>query len=125
MSPTSFVVGTGHEKSRLMRSERTGASLSGTVVLLEALGQMPRIPSSDMHFRTRQGTVPAKRPCLGSPVSSGQTLRKPKRLSLASHISMMASLRGPHGSSLLPPAFSHRQDPDLLTPSTRAIIETL
>ena len=51
--------------------------------------------SSDMHFRTRQGVVPAKGPYLGSPASSGQTLRKPKRLPLASHISMTASLRGP------------------------------
>ena len=125
MSPTSFVVGTGPGKSLPMRSGRAGASLSGTVVLLEAFGQMPRIPSSDMHFRTRQGVVPAKGPYLGSPASFDQTLRKPKRLPLASHISMMASLRGPYGSSPLPPAFSHRQDRGLLTPSTRAIIETL
>ena len=40
MSPTSFVVGTGLEKSLPMRSGRAGASLSGTVVLLEAFGQM-------------------------------------------------------------------------------------
>ena len=53
MPPTSFVVGTGPGKSLPMRPGRAGASLSGTVVLLEALGQMPRIPSSDMHFRTR------------------------------------------------------------------------
>ena len=106
MSPTGFVVGTGHEKSRLMRSGRSGASGSGTVVLFEALGQMPRIPSSDMHLRTRQGVVPAKGPYLGSPASFDQTLRKPKRLPLASHIPMMASLRGPQGSSGLP-AFTH------------------
>ena len=125
MPPTGSVAGTGPGKSLPMRPGRTGASLSGTAVLREALGQMPRIPSPDMHFRTRQGTVPAKRPCLGSPVSSGQTLRKPERLPLASHIPMMASLRGPHGSSPLPPAFSHRQDPGLPTPGTRAIIEML
>ena len=108
MSPTGFVVGTGHEKSRLMRSGRSGASGSGTVVLFEALGQMPRIPSSDMHFRTRQGVVPANSAYLGSSMSFDQTFRKPNRLPLASHIAAMASLRGPHGSSPLPPAFSHR-----------------
>ena len=53
MPPTGFVVGTGLGKSLPMRSGRAGASLSGTVVLLEAFGQMPRIPSPDMHFRTR------------------------------------------------------------------------
>jgi hypothetical protein len=95
MSPTGLVVGTGLEKSLPMRSGRAGASLSGTVVLLEALGRMPRIPSLDMHFRTRQGVVPARRPYLGSPVSFDQALRKPKRLSLASHVSVMASLGGP------------------------------
>lgn len=125
MSPTGLVVGTGLEKPLPMRSGRAGASLSGTVVPLEALGRMPRIPSSDMHFRTRQGVVPARRPYLGSPVSLDQALRKPKRLSLAPHVSVMASLRGPLGSSPLPPASSHRQNPGLLTPSTRAIIETL
>ena len=111
MPPTGSVVGTGPGKSLPMRPGRADASLSGTVVLFEAFGQMPRIPGPDMHFRTRQGTVPAKGPYLGSPASSGQTLRKPKRLPPASHIPMMASLRGPHGSSPPPPAFSHRQDP--------------
>ena len=53
MSPASLVVGTGLEKSLPMRPGRAGASPSGTVVLLEALGQMPRIPGSDMRFRTR------------------------------------------------------------------------
>lgn len=53
MSPTGLVVGTGPGKSLPMRPGRAGASLPGTVVLLEALGQMPRIPGSDMHFRTR------------------------------------------------------------------------
>lgn len=96
MPPTGSVVGTGPGKSLPMRSGRAGASLSGTVVLLEAFGQMPRIPGPDMHFRTRQGTVPAKGPYLGSPASFDQTLRKPKRLPPASHIPVMASLRGPH-----------------------------
>lgn len=58
-------------------------------------------------------------------MSFDQTFRKPNRLPLASHISMMASLRGPHGSSLLPPAFTHLQKPGLLAPGTRAIIEML
>ena len=124
MPPTDLVVGTGSGKSLPMRSGRAGASLSGTVVLLEALGQMPRIPRSDMHFRTRQGAVPAKRPYLGSPVSFGQTLRKPKRLPPASHIPMTASLRAPWilpaAARLQPPA-----GPGLPTPSTHAIIETL
>lgn len=57
-------------------------------------------------------------------MSFDQTFRKPKRLPLSSHIPMMAFLRGPQGSSGLP-AFTHLQKPDLLTPSTRAIIETL
>ena len=53
MSPTSFVVGTGLSKSRRTRSSLLGAPSSGTVVVLEALGQIPRMPSSDMHFLTR------------------------------------------------------------------------
>ncbi len=124
MPATSFAVGTGHEKSRPMRSGRSGASGSGTVVLFEALGQMPRMPSSDMHFRTRQRVVPANPAYLSSSMSLDQTFRKPKRLPLSSHIAMMASLRAPQGSSP-PPAPGHLQEPDLLTPSTRAIIETL